>query len=113
MCSSQTTMAGSYQGRCGPGPRLPMLVVSPWAKTNFVDNTATEQSSITKFIEDNWFTGRIGDGSFDERAGTLANMFDFTQSNNKRVLLKKNGSVKSITPIRGGRPMAATRVIAR
>jgi phospholipase C len=113
MCSSQTTVAAGYQGRCGPGPRLPMLVVSPWAKTNFVDHTATEQSSITKFIEDNWFTGRIGDGSFDERAGSLDNMFDFTMSNNKRVLLKQNGSVKSITPIRGGRPMAATRVIAR
>jgi hypothetical protein len=39
-------------------------------------------------------------------------MFDFTASNNKRVLLKQNGSVKSITPIRGGQGMRATRVIA-
>jgi hypothetical protein len=50
MCSSQATVTAGYQGRCGPGPRLPMLVVSPWAKTNFVDHTTTEQSSITKFI---------------------------------------------------------------
>ena len=27
------------QGRCGYGPRMPMLVISPWAKPNFVDHT--------------------------------------------------------------------------
>jgi len=41
------------------------LVISPYAKTNFVDNTLTDQSSILRFIEDNWSTGRIGGGSFD------------------------------------------------
>ena len=51
MCSSQTNVTAGYQGRCGPGPRLPLLVISPYAKTNFVDHTATEQASITKFIE--------------------------------------------------------------
>ncbi len=65
------------EGRCGYGPRLPLLVISPYARTNFVDNTLTDQSSILRFIEDNWGTGRIGGGSFDEIAGTLNNMFDF------------------------------------
>jgi phospholipase C len=65
------------QGRCGYGPRLPLLVVSPFAKMNFVDRTVTDQSSILRFIEDNWDTGRIGGGSFDELAGPLTNMFDF------------------------------------
>src|SRR5580658_8025396 len=51
------------QGRCGYGPRLPMLVISPWAKENFVDHTVTDQSSIIHFIEDNWLSGqRIGGG---------------------------------------------------
>jgi len=69
---------GTAQGRCGYGPRLPLLVVSPWAKRNFVDHTTTDQSSILRFIEDNWLEGaRIGDGSFDAIAGTLDNMFDF------------------------------------
>jgi phospholipase C len=113
MCSSQAHVTAGYQGRCGPGPRLPLLVISPYAKTNFVDHQETEQASITKFIETNWFTGRIGDGSFDQRAGSLNHLFDFTQSNNKRVLLKQNGSVKSIRPIRGGHAMAATRVITK
>jgi phospholipase C len=68
----------TYQGRCGYGPRLPLLVISPYAKPNFVDHTQTDQTSILRFIEDNWDTGRIGDDSFDARAGVLDNMFAFT-----------------------------------
>jgi phospholipase C len=66
------------QGRCGYGPRLPFLVVSPFAKKNYVDHTVTDQSSIIRFIEDNWLESqRIGGGSFDAIAGTINNMFDF------------------------------------
>ena len=68
---------GTQNGRCGFGPRLPLLVVSPWAKRNFIDDTITDQSSILRFIEDNWDLGRIGSGSTDVIAGTLNNMFDF------------------------------------
>src|SRR5882762_8567475 len=69
---------GTQNGRCGFGPRLPLLVVSPWAKSNFIDDTITDQSSILRFIEDNWDLGRIGSGSTDTIAGTLNNMFDFS-----------------------------------
>jgi phospholipase C len=68
------------QGRCGVGPRLPLLVISPWARTNFVDNTFSEQASIPKFIEDNWSLGRIGGESADAASGTLLNAFNFSQS---------------------------------
>jgi phospholipase C len=78
---------GAYQGRCGYGPRLPLLIISPFAKANFVDHTITDQSSILKFIEDNWNLGRIGNQSFDEKAGSLLNMFDFTQGNPSRRLI--------------------------
>jgi phospholipase C len=64
--------------RCGHGPRLPLLIISPWAKTNFVDHTQTDQTSIIRFVEDNWLKEeRIGQGSFDELAGSIRNMFDF------------------------------------
>ena len=66
-----------FQDRCGYGPRLPLLVISPWAKKNYVDHTMTDQTSILRFIEDNWETGRIGDFSFDAKAGPLDNMFAF------------------------------------
>lgn len=68
---------GAYPGRCGYGARLPFLVVSPFAKVNFVDHTITDQTSILRFIEDNWKLGRIGDQSFDEKAGPLRQFFDF------------------------------------
>jgi len=71
------TNGGHAQGRCGYGPRLPLLVVSPWAKGNYVDHSTTDQSSITRFIEDNWLGGQRIDGSFDAIAGTLNGMFDF------------------------------------
>ncbi len=73
-----TLKAGTYPDRCGYGPRLPLLVISPFAKVNFVDHSITDQSSILRFIEDNWSTGRIGDQSFDALAGSLNNMFDFS-----------------------------------
>ncbi len=39
---------------------------SPWAKSNFVDHTVTDQTSILRFVEDNWLgSERIGQGSFD------------------------------------------------
>jgi len=75
---SAIQVAGTGQnGRCGYGPRLPLVVVSPYAKANYVDHRVTDQSSITRFIEDNWDLGRIGNGSTDAIAGTLNGMFDF------------------------------------
>jgi phospholipase C len=72
-----TARGGAYEDRCGYGPRLPLLVISPYARTNVVDNTLTDQTSILRFIEDNWRLGRIGNQSYDALAGTLDNMFDF------------------------------------
>ncbi|MFL5265091.1 MAG: phospholipase C [Stellaceae bacterium] len=76
------------EARCGYGPRLPLIVISPFAKRHFVDHTLTDQTSVLRFIEDNWGTGQIGGGSYDELAGPLANMFDFDdQPNLSRLIL--------------------------
>ncbi|UOF91375.1 alkaline phosphatase family protein [Fodinisporobacter ferrooxydans] len=72
-----TPKLGSYLDRAGLGPRIPLLVISPYAKQNFVDHTVTNQASILRFIEDNWNLGRIGDGSYDAASNSLTNMFDF------------------------------------
>ena len=66
-------------GRCGYGTRMPLLVVSPFAKRNHVDHTLTDQTSVLRFIEDNWLSGeRIQPGgSFDTIAGPIDHMFDF------------------------------------
>jgi len=74
-------------GRCGYGPRQPLLVVSPWARQNFVDHCVTDQTSIIRFVEDNWLGGqRIGQGSFDVLANSIAQMFDFHDLRNSRRL---------------------------
>jgi phospholipase C len=66
------------QGRCGYGIRLPLMVISPWAKSNFVDHTMTDQTSIIRFIEDNWLESqRVGSGSFDALANSIVNMLSF------------------------------------
>jgi phospholipase C len=72
-----TTPATDVPGRCGYGMRQPLLVISPWSKRNYIDHRLTDQSSILRFIEDNWSLGRIGGDSSDVKAGTLNGMFDF------------------------------------
>src|SRR5208282_1119478 len=85
MCGSSSTGLQA-QGRCGYGPRLPFLVVSPWARTNFVDHTTTDQSSAIAFIEQNWGLPFVSPasganpGSYDQYAGSIINMFDFTRN---------------------------------
>jgi phospholipase C len=69
------------QGRCGHGPRLPLLVISPWANKNSLDSTPIDQTSITRFVEDTFLGGqRIGGGSYDAIAGSLNNLFNFNSS---------------------------------
>jgi phospholipase C len=81
----------TYADRCGYGPRLPMLVISPYSKKNYVDHTVTDQTSILKFVEDNWQTGRIGDDSFDAIAGPITNMLDFSsRPSNDTLILDPN-----------------------
>ena len=45
---------GGYQARYSFGPRMPLIIISPFAKENYVDHSVTDQSSIVRFIEDNW-----------------------------------------------------------
>lgn len=92
---TDSALAGPFaqhaQGRCGYGPRLPFLTLSPYARQNFVDHTTTDLSSVTRFIEDNWLAGqRIGNGSFDAIAGSVTNMFDFSHKNSTPLLLDVN-----------------------
>ena len=74
-------------GRCGYGPRMPFLVISPFAKKNYVDHRVTDQSSVIRFVEDNWHLSRIGGGSADAIAGTLNGLFDFDDKGRARSLI--------------------------
>jgi len=74
--------------RCGYGPRLPLLVISPYAKENYVSHALTDQTSILRFIEDRWLAGaRVSDLSFDRIAGPLDDLFDFGAPRMRRLIL--------------------------
>ncbi|HQS02455.1 MAG: phospholipase [Halothiobacillus sp. 24-54-40] len=86
-CGTGTPLNGvngkPVNGRCGPGTRIPFLVISPYAKANFVSHTAISQASVVKFIEDNWLSStRLGGGSFDATAGSIMDMFNFSNGGN-------------------------------
>jgi phospholipase C len=80
----------------GDGPRVAMIVISPYAKAGFVDHTYYDHSSLHKFIEENWGLGTISARTRDNlpnpipssndpyvpsnppAIGDLMNLFDFT-----------------------------------
>jgi phospholipase C len=75
-------------GRCGYGMRQPFVVISPYARQNFVDHTLIDQTSVIRFIEDNWLAGeRIGQGNFDAIASSINQMFDFTKIRQNSILI--------------------------
>jgi phospholipase C len=82
----------------GYGLRVPGLVISPYAKTNFIDHQTLSHDSYLKFIEDDFLEGArlnpLTDGRPDERpdvreekAGELADDFEFEQPPRPPMLL--------------------------
>ena len=66
-------------GLCGPGTRIPFMVISPFSRQDYVSHTLINQASIVKFIEYNWLSGEtLGGGSFDANAGSIRDMFNFS-----------------------------------
>jgi phospholipase C len=108
-CGTGTALPGAngkpVNGRCGPGTRLPFIVVSPWAKANYVGHDQISLSSVVRFIEDNWLHGqRIGGGSFDAMAGSINGLFDFAAASTNPVLYldTANGTPLAAAPGPGG-----------
>ena len=65
-------------GRCGHEPTAAARDFTV-REAEFVDHTLTDQTSVLRFIEDNWLDGEHiqPGGSFDTIAGTIENMFQF------------------------------------
>jgi phospholipase C len=49
----------------GDGARIPLMVVSPYAKEGYVDHTYNDHVSILKFIESNWRLSTLSNRSRD------------------------------------------------
>jgi phospholipase C len=104
--AAQTPLGGE-QGRCGFGPRLPMLVISPYAAHNAVDHNLSDQASVVNFVEYNWGLPGISGSADqvlsnrDEAAGIpfdLAGMFSFDGHRNHRLILDPNTGQPVATP---------------
>jgi phospholipase C len=104
--SCGTPSAGANAARCGHGPRLPLVVISPYANQNYVDHTLTNQASIINFIEYNWNLGYIdgptrpanGQASFDRDSGSMLGLFNFNNSpNSAPLLLTCTGAIANST----------------
>jgi phospholipase C len=83
----------------GDGPRIPLFVVSPWARRGHIDHTYADHASVLKFIEKNWGLAPLSQRSRDNlpnpvhtgapddylplnrpAIGDLTTLFDFTQA---------------------------------
>jgi phospholipase C len=62
----------------GLGMRLPLIIISPYAKKGYVSHVPYEHGSILRFIEDQFGLGRLA--ASDTRATSpAADCFDFTK----------------------------------
>jgi phospholipase C len=100
-CGNGEPAPGDGYARCGLGPRIPFLVISPWAKRDYVDHTVINYGSLLLFIEQNWGLGFIdgpvapppGTGSVDRSSNSMEALFDFNHEPDLRPLI--------LDPIRG------------
>ncbi|MFM2476325.1 alkaline phosphatase family protein [Celerinatantimonas sp. MCCC 1A17872] len=76
----------NQKGQRGFGPRVPFLLISPYARVNFVDHHLLDQRSIIRFIENNWRLGTLGQADVSD-AGSLLSLFDFTNRHAKPLTL--------------------------
>jgi phospholipase C len=108
VCGSGTEPNGlnghPVHGLCGPGTRIPFLLISPYSKNDYISHTLLNQASIVRFIEDNWLHGeRLGGGSFDATAGSIMDLFNFQPLHNfikaELILNPTTGSITSGTQL--------------
>lgn len=75
-------VAPPYLDYDGLGFRVPLIVISPYAKQNYVSHVQYEQGSILRFAEDQFGLARLAPA--DTRANSpAADAFDFTQTPRK------------------------------
>jgi len=65
-------------GYGGLGPRVPALIISPYAKAGYISPTGYQFGSILKYIEDNWNLGSLG--TSDKKSKSIIDCFDYSQT---------------------------------
>lgn len=86
----------------GYGPRVPGVLVSPYARKGFIDHTELDFTSVLKFIQENWGVASLSER--DAQANNFLSAFDFSMPGRKATYL---GTERTTTLPR----QAPTRVI--
>jgi phospholipase C len=99
----------------GLGPRVPLLVISPYAKPGYISHQQGEFSSFVKFTEEDFGLGNLGQRDALPQTSDLMDYFDFNQTQPPLIqgqlpasfalrvpLDKKNGLNGSVNPEIGG-----------
>jgi phospholipase C len=69
----------------GYGPRVPTIVISPYAKRGHISHHIYDFTSTLKFIEVRWSLGYLT--ARDDRARDMADCFDFSQPENSPLII--------------------------
>jgi phospholipase C len=72
--------------KLGFGPRVPLLIISPWVKSGYISHTTLEFSSILKFVEQRFGLNPLTQR--DAKANSLLDSFDFNQSPLQPLILQ-------------------------
>jgi len=70
----------------GLGPRVPLLIISPYARKGYISHTLYEHSSILKFVETRYHLPALT--SRDSRASNMLDSFDFSQPSRPPLVLE-------------------------
>jgi phospholipase C len=65
--------------QAGPGPRVPLLVISPYAKHNYVSHTNAEFGTLLKFAETTFGLGSLGTTDASPYVNNLDDFFDWNK----------------------------------
>jgi len=80
--------------KMGLGFRVPLLVVSPWAKHGYVSHQTYEASGFLTFIEETFHLPSLG--TRDAQANDFSDCFDFTQTPPPFVPIHTNVSAEKL-----------------
>ena len=103
----------------GLGPRVPLIVISPWAEPGHISHAEGEFASFDKFIEKDFGVPSLGQADGNAQISDLTDYFDFSQTPQPALIEQQlrnpttlaipthqqgggGNAVSSITPAVGG-----------
>ena len=99
-------VAPPVESRYSLGPRVPTLVISPYARRSSVDHTQYDFRSILKFLEGNFGLPHIM--SYDRSVSSIAGMLDFGQKPAPVALQPQLSCARQHDPSLPPRPLRVT-----